>query len=88
MVEQYLPNRPTKYAILFCKLCNSEYTYCYSVFDNRKRNRINNSQSDRYTSKHWYITNHFYTRHTFTKHLLYFTDGEAHLIGICELSDG
>ena len=86
MVEQYLPNRLAKYAILFYKLYNSEYTYCFPIFDNGKINRINNSQSDRYTLKRWYFTNNLYTRHTFAKQLLYFTDGEAHIIEMCELS--
>ena len=57
MTKQYISNRLAKYAIRLYGLCNPEYTYYFSIFDNGKGNIIHNSQSDCYTSKRWYFTN-------------------------------
>ena len=52
MANQYVPNRVVKYSIRFYVVFNSGYTFCFPIFDNGKGNRINSSETDRYTSQY------------------------------------
>ena len=50
--KQYMPNKPTKYAIRFYASVNSEFNYCFSIFDNGKGNKSGINPCTRYSNVH------------------------------------
>ena len=49
-VKQYIPNKPTKYAVRFYATVFSKYYYCFSIFDNGRENKTGTNISNRYTN--------------------------------------
>ena len=50
--KQYMPNKPTKYALRFYANVFSKYHYCFSIFDNGRGNKSGINISSRYASIH------------------------------------
>ena len=50
--KQYMPNKPTKYALRFYANVFSKYHYCFSIFDNGRGNKTGTNISNRYTNLH------------------------------------
>ena len=50
--KQYMPNKPTKYALRFYATVFSKYHYCFSIFDNGRGNKSGINISSRYAALH------------------------------------
>ena len=45
-----MPNKPTKYVLRFYAFINSEFNYCFSIFDNGKGNKSGINPCTRYSN--------------------------------------